>query len=226
MPKIKVIKPKKSEMCPVGYHVVRGHQRICESGTKTWVDAHLRRNPKNKKSMYLIENLLYLYWNNKKTYKKLKTIKGFPAHNEVDSIIQFWLDYWKFQGVKFPKGLTPLHIKAIIAAESSFDPSARASTSSGTGLMQVLKTSLGYLRGRKIKNWREVRDNYTSVTQEELKDPVVNIATGVRWLGHKYYLLRNHKNKGIKEVIRDYHSRDEAGTKYAEKVLKYYNSSK
>lgn len=59
--KIKIVRPDKKNMCPVGYHVVRGHYRTCKSGTVTWVDAHIRKN-RGKKSMYLSENVLYLYW--------------------------------------------------------------------------------------------------------------------------------------------------------------------
>ncbi len=39
-----VRQPKKSEMCPVGSHIVRGYYRVCESGTRTWVDTHARIN--------------------------------------------------------------------------------------------------------------------------------------------------------------------------------------
>jgi len=103
-------------MCDVGFHVVKGHYRVCQSGTKTWVDAHTRKN-RGRRRIFLEENLLYIYWNNKKRYKKINTIKGYPPHHEVDTVIQFWLEYWRGQGIKFPKGLTPLHIKALIAKE-------------------------------------------------------------------------------------------------------------
>lgn len=111
--KIKVNKPPKSEMCPVGFHVVHGHARICKSGTRTWVDTHLRKN-RGRKTMYLSENFLHLYWSNNKKYPKLTAIKSFDGYHELDSIIQFWLEYWKSQGVNFPKGLTPLHKKPLL----------------------------------------------------------------------------------------------------------------
>lgn|SRR3990167_5128832 len=121
---------------------------------------------------------------------------------------------------------TPLHIKAMIAAESSFDPNAKSKTSTATGLMQILEKSLGPLKGEKRKNWRELDDNYVSVSLEDLKDPAINIAVGTRWLAHNYYLLRNQKDKSLKATIRAYHSKDKAGDKYAEKVLKLYEESK
>ena len=223
--KIKIVKPARSEICPIGYHVVRGHYRICQSGTVTWVDAHIRRN-RGKKTMYLYENLLHLYWNNKKKYPKLNAIKGFPGYHELDPIIQFWLEYWKSKGVKFPKGLTPLHIKALIAVESSFRPNVSPKTSSAIGLMQLLKGVNSALRGTKNIRNNEVKDNYISVSRKQLEDPVVNIAVGTRWLAHKFFLMRNHKDKSLKTTIRNYHSRDEAGDKYADKVLNYYKTSK
>ena len=51
--------------------------------------------------MYLEENLLFLYWNKERNYGKLKTVIGYPPHHELDEIIQFWLEYWKNQGIKF-----------------------------------------------------------------------------------------------------------------------------
>lgn len=92
--------------------------------------------------------------------------------------------------------------------------------------MQVLKTAIVLLAGKRRNGWIEVRDNYIESNQKDLEDPVINIAVGIRWLGHKYFLLRNHKNVTQKEVIRDYHSRDKDGEAYAKKVLKYYNDSK
>lgn len=80
----------------------------------------------------------------------------------------------------FPKALTPLHIKTLIAVESSFRSKARPKTSS---------------------------------------------SVGVRWFGHKFYLMRNHKDKTLKTVIRNYQLKDKAGDDYAKKVLDLYKSS-
>lgn len=225
MRKIVLHRPPNAEMCPLGFHVVKGHWRTCASGTVTWVDAHKRRN-RSEIVMHLFENLLFLYWNDTKKYPKINAIKGFPGHHNLDGVIQFWLGYWRSQGVRYPKGLDPLHIKALIAAESSFNPKAKTKTTSATGLMQVLKTALGPLKGVELNNWREMRNNYIRVSLKELEDPVVNIAVGIRWLGHKFFLIRNHSNKGIRETIRDYHSRNKAGEIHADKVLNFYRLSK
>ncbi len=222
---INIKKPNKNKMCDVGFHVVKGHYRVCQSGTKTWVDAHQRKN-RGHKEMYLEENLLFIYWKNEKNYRPLNGIKGYSAHHELDSIIQFWLEYWKKQGEKFPKGLTPLHVKALIAVESSFRPKARPKTSSARGLMQVLSTARTALRGTSNTRNNEVRNNYIDISPKQSEDPVINIASGTRWLAHKFFLLRNRKDKSLRTVIRNYHSKTKEGDKYAEKVLSYYNNSK
>src|SRR3990167_9186372 len=104
-------KPKSSEMCTPGFHVVSGHNRTCHSGTKTWVDAHMRKNPGKKLKILLFENLHYIFWNTQKEFKKLKGINGFKEHSELDDVIQFWLEYWKEQGIEVPQDLDPLLIK-------------------------------------------------------------------------------------------------------------------
>ena len=55
---IRIERPDDSKMCELGYHVVSGHYRVCQSGTKTWVDTHIRKN-RGKLIMYLEENLLF-----------------------------------------------------------------------------------------------------------------------------------------------------------------------
>lgn len=162
---IKIKRPDNNRMCKIGFHVVRGHYRACKSGTKTWVDSHLRKN-RIRRTMYLEENLLFVYWNKTRNYGKINGVKGYPPHHELDSVIQFWIDYWKEQGEQFPKGLTPLHIKALIAVESSFRPTARPKTSSARGLMQVLATARRALKGTANTQNNEVRNNYIDVSAE------------------------------------------------------------
>src|SRR3989344_7764731 len=119
----KLEKPNSAEMCQPGFHVVRGHQRVCHSGTTTWVDAHVRKNRGKIRPGILKENIYFLFWNSKKKYSSLEEITGFEGKGaQYDELIQFWLDYWKSQGVKFPKNIDSLLIKAMIAVESTFDP--------------------------------------------------------------------------------------------------------
>ena len=216
-------------MCPLGYHVVKGHYRICKNETKTWVDTQNRRNRSSKKTLYLSENLLFLFWNSKNKYPKIKGVKGFSPHHELDAIIQFWFNYWKKQGLKFHSKLTPLHIKFLIAVESSFRSEVKAKTSTASGLMQLLAPTLQRLKGIKANNYREVYDHYVSLKKNERSDPVLNIAAGTRWLSHKYEQLlkiKKIKNKSLKSSIKYYHSWTPAGDEYAEKILKLFDESK
>lgn len=223
---IELRRPQEHEMSPPGLHLLRAYQHLYEGDTKTTrIDTHFIEKPDEMK-MYFFENLQFLYWHNTKKYPRINAIKGFSGHHNLDSVIQFWLDYWRSKGVKFPEGLEPLHIKALIAAESSFNPKARARTTSATGLMQILESVLEHLKGVAVNNWREVPDNYIRVSLKDLEDPIVNIAVGIRWLGHKFYLLRKHSRKGVRETLRDYHSRDRHGRIYADKILRLYQLSR
>ena len=225
--KVKIKRPSKTEMCPVGHHVVRGHYRTCKSGTVTWVDAHLRKN-RGRKTMYLQENLLYLYWNNKKKYPKLNAIKGYSGNHDLDPVIQFWLEYWGQKFKQFPK-IDPLLIKALIAKESSFDSKAdpKVSHSSAYGLMQIVDKARKSLTG-KIKS--SVTQDYITVSRKDLEDPVVNIAVGTRWLVVKYFNVRARKIKGdpVHNTVKAYYgsNKREENEKYLSDVLKLYNSSR
>ena len=192
---------------------------------KTVVHTSIREEP-DKRQTHFHANLQYLYWHSSKRYPKISKIRGSPAHHNIDSVIQFWLEYWRSRGVKFPAGLEPLHIKTLIAVESSFNPKAKVSRTSATGLMQILETALTSLEGVEVNNWQEVPDNHIKVSPKELEDPIINIAVGIRWLGHKFYLLRNHSRKGVKETLRDYHSRSIYGRRYADNIIRLYNRSK
>ena len=227
-PTIKLKKPRPSEMCPPGHHMVRGHKRVCASGTTTWVDAHIRRNPKKKIKILLIENLHYSFWNSKKKYNKLNAIKGYPAHHELDPIIQFWLDYWKQQGLEFPS-IDPLLIKTIIAIESTFNPAAepKSKDSSALGLMQITDQTRRLLAGIPNKNdYREVLSNYLRLSRKDIFDPVVNIAAGTRWLIYKYKIIPKRAPKTIYNAVKYYYSWNTAGEKYAKKVFDLYKKSK
>ena len=218
-----ISRPRDSEMCPLGKHL--SDERVC-------VD--LSGSDVGTKKIFYPENLLYLYWNNKITsYPPINAVRRndkeiFPAHHNIDPIIHFWLNYWKSQGVTFPEGLDPLHIKAIIAEESSFDQDAENPRSKATGLMQIMEDSLKALADTERK-FGAVPDNYIKkASLEDLKDPVINVATGIRWLGHKHYLLRNEdeQDRGVRATIRAYRSKDDVGSAYAKDVLEAYDLSK
>jgi len=225
MSKIKIIRPSNTEVCEPGYHIVKGHYRNTKDG-KTWVDIHKRKNRGNSKKMtYYPENLLYLFWNGQKTYKKLNRIIPFDGYHELDPIIQFWLDHWNTKFKKFPV-IDPLLIKAIIAKESSFNPKAdpRVSHSSAYGLLQIVDKSRNAL-AKKIDS--SVSMEYIKAERKDLEDPVVNIAVGTRWLVVKYFLLKRNKKGNIHNLIKAYYGNksEKENDKYLKAVLKYYNTS-
>jgi soluble lytic murein transglycosylase-like protein len=224
-------RPADSEMCPIGFHVVRGHNRRCESGTTTWVDAHFRKNPKKLTSGYLSENLLYLYWNKEKIYKKLSDIPNFKNENSYDEIIQFWLDYWAEQGLPFPDDFDPLMVKAIISVESSFNPNAKSKVKGSTagGLMQLTDTAVRTLQGFPSKSgYFEVKKEKMYVKYFEKMDPVINIALGTRLLSYKFTKINKQKGftKDAAGMIAAYNNFGSEGLEYAKKVLSVYEKAK
>jgi hypothetical protein len=225
---IKLSKPPSSEMCPPGSHVVRGHQRVCHSGTRTWVDTHFRRNRGPIPQILLIENIHHLYWSSKKKYDRIGRVFGFAENEELDSVIQFWLDYWKEQGLKFPTGLDPLIVKTIIALESSFKPDVitKIKGSSATGLMQITNETRGVLSGRLKNGYRELKSNYMELSKSDVQDPIAAVAAGTHWIAHKYSMIPKRAKKTLHNTIKNYHSWDKAGEDYAKSVEELYRKSK
>jgi hypothetical protein len=210
--------------------VVKRHAKVSQNGIKYYVKAHTRKN-RGKKAILLPENLLYLYWHGDRDFPSVGAIKGFDEYPELDSVIQFWLNFWKEQGLSFPEDLGPLLIKALIAKESSFRTQvrSRANNSSATGLMQILQSTLYRLEGiPDIRKNIEIPDHYLQLNLEDLTDPVINIAAGTRWLSHKYYLLgrdKKIKNKDLYSTVKYYNQWNELGDKYADEVFKLYHKS-
>lgn len=217
--------------CKPGFHHVKKHQRISKNGTKHLVEEHCRKNPKSKAKFLYRSNLNYLYhkFKNDYSYRKLKKIKGYPQDKgQYDELIQFWLKYWKDQGL-INEDIDPLLVKAIIACESSFreEVVTTMSGSTATGLMQIVKRTMRIL-AKKLGN--EIRKANIDITQDEAKEANTNIAAGTRWLIYKVttspWKKKSNKKDRIYGGVKYYHSWDSDGEKYAEKVFKLYNESK
>lgn len=227
MPELK--KPNILEMCQPGYHIVKGHKRVCHSGTATWVDTHIRKNRGKVESGLLIENIHYLFWTSKAKYQSLNHIDGFRNKNQYDALIQFWLDYWKSQGIKFPEDLDPLMVKALISLESSFNPNAKSKNpkSTASGLMQITDQSLRVLGGfPNKKKWIEMRKHLIHVTKTDKLDPVVSVALGTRLLAHKFSQIPKKYPKNARSTLIGYNQWNEKGEKYADEILARYESAR
>ena len=212
------------KMAPPGCHVVKRQARISKSGIKYYVKAHIRKN-RGQKILLLPENILYLFWHGEDEFTRLGKVKGYPEHPELDAVIQFWLNYWKEIGLKFPADLDPFMIKVLIAVESRFIVNAdpKVSHSTAFGLMQITNTTRGDLAGRPVKKHVLLRDGYLDLDREDLIDPVISIAAGIRWLSYKFESIKVEKKNSF-NMLRNYNSWSK-GEPYAKKVLDLYHAS-
>lgn len=218
-------------ICRPSYHHVKQHFRKTRDGSRYKVEEHCRKNPKSKEKLLFKSNLDFIFEKNRERfeYKNLQRIKGYSQdRGQYDEYIQFWLQYWQSKGL-IGESVDPLLVKAIIAVESSFREAVITAmpNSSATGLMQILKTTMRILAG---KLGREVRKFNIEITQEEAREANVNIAAGTRWLIYKITTSpwRNKKRRRDRMYggVKYYHSWDENGESYAEKVFRIYNESK
>ncbi len=218
-------RPRTLKMAPPGFHLVKRHAKISENGIKYFVKAHLRKN-RGKLAILLPENILYLYWHGDQDYPRLGTVDGFSEYPELDPVIQFWLNYWKEEGLPFPKDLTPFHIKVLIAIESSFRTKANpeVAESSAYGLMQITNTTRQDLRGEIRNNVMSLRDYYLDLDRKDLEDPIISIAAGIRWISYKYSSLPKSARKDTFNTFRNYY-RYRDGKEYAQKIFDMYNAS-
>jgi hypothetical protein len=210
-----ISRPPTMKMAPPGHHVVSRQVRISKTGIRYFVKAHVRKN-RGKKIVLLPENILYLYWHGDREYPTLGAINGYNEFQELDSVIQFWLQYWIAFGLPFPNGIDPLLIKAIIAKESSFRPKASATGSSAYGLMQITDKTR-----RDIKN---INDGILDLERKDLEDPVISIAMGIRWLSYKYSSIGKGVKKDLYNTVKYYYDKNK-GDEYAHDVLNLYHSS-
>lgn len=211
-------RPPTLKMAPPGHHVVKRQAKISKKGVKYFVKAHRRKN-RGKKIVLLPENILYLYWHGDTDFPRLGAVKGYAEHPELDSVIQFWLQYWQEAGLPFPKDLDPLLIKVIIAKESSFNPKAdpKSKVSSAYGLMQITN--------RTRRDTKNLNDGIVDLERKDLEDPVISIAMGIRWFSYKFSCIPRKETKNIFNAVRGYYHWDD-GEEYAKKVMAMYRASK
>ena len=182
-----------------------------------------------RSSLACLKKIFSIYFGiQRKKYKPLNSIVGFPnSGSEFDAAIQYWLEYWRSEGVSVPDDLDPLMVKAMIAVESGFGPKKKAKGSTAEGLMQLTDQSMRVLGGHpNKKKWIEAKDHLIHIEKAVKLDPLVNIAMGTRLLGHKYSQIPKSWDKSAKNAIRSYYSRGKGGEEYADKVMGLYEKSK
>jgi len=138
--------------------------------------------------------------------------------DKYNECIAVWVDYFS-KKLQLKSPLDPDMIKALIASESSFNPSAV--NANATGLTQITTDTLKILHDLA----GEANDFvFKDIRKKDLKDPNISIALGVRWLAYKkqyaekilqrpatsdeviqlYKGILGDKSKKAKRIMKDY----------------------
>jgi hypothetical protein len=194
-------------VCPVGEHWVSRHLRQRENLED--VDGHCRKN-RSGKNLIKADEIKKI--SQSKKFKEVTTkaneaiIKNSEFSNTYNEIINGWVAFWNDQFHVEPP-LHPNHVKALIASESTFNPTAINTKNSpkkgpARGLMQITEETQRYLAGDK----NELKDHLVILSDDEIWDPSCNINAGVRWLFRKREITKSKlkRNPTWEEVLWDY----------------------
>lgn len=219
-------------LCPPGRHWVITHplsvppSKKNPTGYKTIRHGHCADNPSKRDQLYPDE----IYEMGEQNFSNLKE-KPCPSDlgfgkkgSNYDSLIAGWTKYWN--DVLRPE--IPLHpnvVKALTATESGFKPDMLANKKNGNsarGLMQITNDTRKILTDER----GELRDNFITVTREELNDPSNNICSGIRWLFHKQKLAsgRLRRNATWEEAVFEYKGGRTATKKRAAELMDRFNN--
>lgn len=180
--------------CPLGEHWVKEHERKVEKSQKnpegiTIVDGHCRKNPSHHE-IFVADELHKIagrHFKNLKALPKADNLDN-PHGNDFDELIGGWTQFWN--DVFNPKDLLdPNLVKALIASESSFNTSVSAHSKIGQakGLTEQTRKILADQKD-------ELKDYLITLSENEIFEPNLNLAAGIRWLFQKKYLT-SHRLK-------------------------------
>jgi hypothetical protein len=192
-------------LCPMGEHWVKTHPlTVPASGKgptrKTVRQGHCQLNPKRKSEFYTSDELKEIAEIHFKTLMSdpeampIPDSLSFPNGNKYDLLIAGWTKFWN-EILKPEDPPTPDFIKALIATESSFNLVKDQKSSDGLarGLIQVTDSTRKILQNLK----GELRNHHIELNVEESRDPVTNIAAGIRWLHHKKFLAEDRLKRKV-----------------------------
>jgi hypothetical protein len=119
------------------------------------------------------------------------------AGDMYDDLIGLWTTYWN-QMLPSDEPLDPDLVKALIATESGFKYWAKAKVPHtknvyALGLLQVRDDYVKILSKK-----GELKDFFIVLKKQDLYDPAVGIATGIRWLFHKRDLIEKKLKRKLK----------------------------
>ena len=113
-----------------------------------------------------------------------------------DALIVGWTNHWN--AVFKPKeALEPNLVKALIASESSFNPTIVVGDA--YGLMQIMTKTLEHL-----VNPSELKNHFIQLQPVDLLNPNLNICTGIRWLFRKKQIAMSKHCLGWREAVREF----------------------
>lgn len=200
-------------ICPLGEHWVREHPRRIKPSRKypfertTSVEGHCRENPSHKEHLYSdeIHEIAHNQFQSLRGAPKSNSL-GFDNGNEYDSLIRGWTRYWNDIFAPSPR-LDPDLVKALIASESGFDPNTtnkKKGKKLASGLMQVTHETVEVLRD----DGGELNDHLININTEDITDPNLNIAAGIRWLFRKRQLASEKLGRRAtwEETVAEYKS--------------------
>lgn len=143
-----------------------------------------------------------------------------PNQDKYDIHIAVWADYFtKKLHLKSP--IDPDMVKALIASESSFKPSAV--NRKATGLTQVTTDTLNVLQDLS----GEAKDFvFREIRKKDLANPNVSIALGVRWLAYKQVYAERVLKRPVSsdEVIQLYKGILNDKSHRADQIMKKYRN--
>ncbi len=192
-------------LCPIGEHWVKTHPLTVPANgkgpaRKTTRQGHCQSNPKRKSEFYTsheLREIAEIHFENLMNAPETMPFPdslGFPNGNKYDFLIAGWTKFWN-EILKPQDPPTPDFIKALIATESSFNlvKDQKSSDGAARGLIQVTDSTRKILQNFK----GELRNHHIELTVEESRDPVTNIAAGIRWLHHKKFLAEYRLKRKI-----------------------------
>jgi len=220
-------------MCGIGKHLVREHvvnvppSKKHPDGTKATWHEHCALNPSHRDELSFaeVQHISNAYFSDLSGPPTAGVLK-FDHADEYDHLIRGWVRYWN-DIFHLDDPLDPNIVKALIAKESSFNPTP-GRYKYVYGLMQLLGSTHQYLGGAQ----NELHDHLVRVSTKALIDPSCNICAGVRWLFRKKEtaaaLLK--RPASWEETVEDYKailSKRVKGLPYNPKPMddfhKYYN---
>jgi len=206
--------PHSWRLCPAGEHWVQTHPlrippgRNHPEGHTTTRHGHCALNPSGKDQFYPeeIREIAREHFGKVKNRPCPLELKYGRAGSAYDDLIAGWVQYWN-DVLNSDEPLDPSLFKALIASESSFNPTALAdkkNAKSARGLTQLLDSTRKILGDEK----GELKDHYVTATRDDLYDPSVNICAGVRWLFHKRNLASGKLGRTAtwEEAVAEYKS--------------------